>query len=130
MIFDDDCYEDEEYDEGEAFANTLVHIGEGVVESLFRYWAARWPAIADRDFLPVLDGVRTEVGEFLSPENLRRIWDCVSWLYQEHCAARGDNSKTAARDAILQSCLPEWHQIAATASPPPKLRRRGKKRRR
>jgi hypothetical protein len=75
----------------------------------------------DRDFLPVLDGVRIHVGYLLGPEQHKTMWDCLEWLYEKHCAARGDKSRTAERDAMLQSCLPEWHQIAATAQPPPKL---------
>jgi hypothetical protein len=131
MVFDDDeGYPDDEYDEGQAFVNSLVHIGEGVIDSLFRYWAEHWPQMPDRDFLPALDGVRIHVGELLGPEQHKRMWDCLEWLYQKHCAARGDKSTAAERDAVLQSCLPEWHQAAATAGPPAKLPKRAKKRRR
>jgi len=73
----------QEFDDGEAFANTLVHFGRGIIDHWLDYRAKHWPAMEDRDFLPVLDGVRTILGEMLGPEQIKELWDQACWMYFE-----------------------------------------------
>ncbi len=128
MMFDD---EDDlgDYDDGEAFANTLVHIGQGLIGHLFRYRATHWPMMPDRDFLPILDGVREYVGELLGPEQLKELWEWVCGEYQEQCEAKDPKVRPEACAAVLQSCLPEWHEVASAVKQAPRREKgRGKKR--
>ena len=126
---DDDDFD--QIDEGEAFNNTLIHIGQGMIGHLFRYWNKRWPTIPDGDFLPVLDGVRTWVGGLLGPEQLKELWDWVCWEYEAHCQAKDPKAKSRACEAVLQQYLPEWHRIASEAKPRKKpTGPRGRKRKR
>jgi hypothetical protein len=123
---DEDDFED--FDDGEAFANALVHIGQGLISHWFNYRAKHWPLMADGDFLPVLDAVRVNVGEFLGPEEIKELWGWVCWNYEEQCKAKDPKAKKKASAAVLQSCLPEWYQIASEVQPPTiKANRRGKK---
>jgi hypothetical protein len=114
------------YDDDEIWNNRLVHIGQGMIGHLFKTWQARWPTMPDQDFLPVLDGVRVNVGELLGPEQLRELWGWVCWEYEDHCQAKDRKARTRA-GVMLQQCLPEWHQIASEAEPPQRERPRKKR---
>ena len=114
--FDDDF---EDYDDGEAFDNIVIHIGQGIIDHLLAHRAKKWPAMDDRDFLPVLDTVRTVLNEFLSPNGLKELWDYACWRYFEDCQERDPGAKQRVCDALLAECLPEWHRAAAEVKPPP-----------
>jgi hypothetical protein len=120
---------EDEFDEGEVWNNTLVHIGEGLIDSWLRYWVEHWPDMPDRDFLPALDAVRTDVGELLGPEQLKELLDCLCWMYTEQCRAKDPKAKERECAAVLQSCLPEWHRIASEAKPARRPEKRGGKKR-
>lgn len=128
MRFDDEDDFDE-FDEAEVFDNTLVHIGEALIDAWLRYRAEHWPDMPDRDFLPVLDAVRTAVGELLGPAQLKEIWDYLCWMYTEQCRAKEPKVKENECEAVLQCCLPEWHRIASEAKPARQPRKRGGKKR-
>jgi hypothetical protein len=129
MFDDDDDFGHENFDEDEAFANTIVHIGQSLISDLFRHRAEHWPAMPDREFLPVLDVVRSDVGKFLGPDQLEELWGWVCYEYTEQCRAKEPKAKAKACEAVVQSCLPEWHRIASEANPVKQVKKlRGKKR--
>jgi hypothetical protein len=129
MFDDDDDFGRENFDEGEVFTNTIVHIGQSLISDLFRHWAEHWPAMSDREFLPVLDVVRGGVGEFLGPDQIEELWGLVCYQYTEKCRAKEPKAKTQSCEAVVQGCLPEWHRIANEAKPVKQVKKlRGKKR--
>jgi hypothetical protein len=118
MNFDDLDDDIEQCDDGMAFENTVRHFGERLIDHWFAYRTKHWPEMEDRDFLPVLDGVREVLGELLSPDGLRELWDYACWMYFEDCKTRDPGIKERACTAMLAECLPEWHRIAGEVKPP------------
>ena len=126
MKFDDD--ELEQYDDGEVFANTMAHVGQGMISYLFEYWKQKWPSMSEREFLPVLDGIRSHVGELLGPEQLSELWDWITWELEEHRKSNNPASKVQRNDGVLCECLTRWHEEIKDVKPPRRAPARKKKR--
>jgi hypothetical protein len=124
-MFDDDF---QRIDDGEAFVNTLVHFGQGFIDHWLEYRANHLPALQDRDFLPVLDGVRKVLGRLLGPEEIKELWDYLCWVYLEDVKAKNPKASRRACEAVLEVCLPEWHRLASEIAPPSRPKKsRGRK---
>ena len=123
---DDDFGEGEQWDDGEAFANTLYHIGTTQVDQLLRHCAEHCPGLADRDFFPLIEVVLQPYKEFLSPEQFEEMWGMV---YVFVCEMRRDSDPNVTYEQCEEQV--KQHLLGPrNEAPDPKKPRSTKKKRR
>jgi hypothetical protein len=116
MRYDPDWDEaDQGFDDGEAFSNSLIDVGQLIIHFLFDNRSRYWPTLDDRAFLPILDMVRQVLDHILFPEHLAELWDYACMIYQEDRRESTPRITFKKCEQDMQELLPEWYKVVAEA---------------
>jgi len=116
--FDDDRDDRDELLDGDAFNNTLLHLGTNQIDAMFRCRAESPASIDDRAFMPLLEVVLKPFEEFLSPERMEELWE---WAYSTNYEMRKEGEpglKYEQSKEQLQRCRREPRPVASEPKKP------------
>ncbi len=107
--------EDQGCDDGEAFSNSLIDVGQRIIHFLFDNRSRYWPSLDDRAFLPVLDMVRQVLDHILFPDHLAELWDYACMVYQEYRKESTPRITFKKCEQDMQALLPDWYRVVCEA---------------
>jgi hypothetical protein len=93
MRHDDFFDDDENLCEEEAFHGSLHCLGTSQIDKLFRYRDDRCPDMADGVFFGLIEVLLAPFEEFLSPDQVEKLWEMVYMGHHERSSERDPRIK-------------------------------------
>jgi hypothetical protein len=120
---DDSCYDGQSID-GEAFANTLLHLGTSQIDAILDCLAALPANVGDHALVSLLEAMLKPFEEFLSLEQMEELWNCAYWTNYELRKGREPALTYKQSEEQFQDCRRRLRGIVPESKKPGKAKKK------